>query len=49
MSLPETMMANPLPITTNPAARPRMELSNHEVMSPMTGTFAAPLPTPVII
>ena len=42
------MIANPLPMTTNPAARPLIVRSNQAVMSPITGTFAAPLPIPVM-
>ena len=40
-------MANPLPMTTKPEALPLILLSNHEVMSAIIGTFAAPLPMPV--
>ena len=46
---PAIMMANPLPITMKPAARPRLRLENQAATRPITGTLVAPLPMPVIM
>ena len=35
------------PLTTIPDARPRFFDANHAAISPITGTFAPPLPMPV--
>jgi hypothetical protein len=44
---PAIMMANPLPMTMKPAARPRMPPENQAATRPITGTLVAPLPMPV--
>ncbi len=47
MSLPEIIMANPLPMTMKPAALPLVLLANQAAVSAIIGTLAAPLPNPV--
>jgi hypothetical protein len=43
------MMANPLPMTMKPAARPRRRLPNQAETSPMMGMLAPALPIPAIM